>query len=486
VFRKSLSMLLSDLLYDAELEGELATNVWLYRFGSAEPPSPLLLAACADAGMDVDLPLEIPARGPGIVVFDEVTTPLCEAVRAASRSGRERVIALSASPEPWHGRDPWALLEAGASDVVGWDPRAGPPGEELAARLGRWEEVDRLLASATVRDQLVGESLAWRSVLRRIVEVARFTDAPVLVTGESGTGKELVARLIHELDIRRRKGRFVVADCTTVVPSLSGSEFFGHDRGAFTGASSAREGAFALADGGTLFLDEVGELPLTLQAELLRVVQEGTYKRVGSNVWQRTSFRLVCATNRDLPGERREGSFRGDFFFRIAACIAHLPSLRDRREDIVALVEHFFRQLHPARPAPPLDPHVQAYLVERDYPGNIRDLRNVVCRISSRHVGPGPVTIGEIPEEERPAAARGRADWRVGPFEQGVQRALAAGATLEEITAAASDAARRLAFAHEQGSRRRAAHCPGVAGEEVAGVPRAVSGNGKRSTVGHG
>ena len=145
------------------IRGELVTNVWLYRFASTKPPSPQLLAACASAGIEVELPSELPAKGPGILVFDEVSPRLCEAVRAASRSGRERLIALSVSPEPWQGEDPWPLLEAGASDVVGWDPRADPPGEELASRLHRWEEVDRLLESAVVRDQLVGDSPVWRS-----------------------------------------------------------------------------------------------------------------------------------------------------------------------------------------------------------------------------------------------------------------------------------------------------------------------------------
>ncbi len=137
-----------------------------------------------------------------------------------------------------------------------------------------------------------------------MVEIARFTDAAVLITGESGTGKERMAQLIHELDPRPKKGRLVVLDCSTVVPSLSGSEFFGHEKGAFTGASAPRSGAFELADGGTLFLDEVGELAVPLQAELLRVIQEGTFKRVGSNTWRRSAFRLVCATNRDLAAAR--------------------------------------------------------------------------------------------------------------------------------------------------------------------------------------
>ena len=166
------------------------------------------------------------------------------------------------------GGGAWRLLREGVADVVAWD---GP--DAVRARIDRWQTVDELVASPLVAEHLVGSSPAWRSVLRDVAEIAYFSDVDVLITGESGTGKELTAQLIHTLD-RPGKGDLVVVDCTTIVPSLSGSEFFGHERGAFTGAVSARDGAFALADGGTLFLDEVGELPLALQAELLRAVQE--------------------------------------------------------------------------------------------------------------------------------------------------------------------------------------------------------------------
>ena len=188
----------------------------------------------------------------------------------ASRRGR-----------PLAGGAAWRLLDAGVADVIAWDGQleAIAPACALAGR----RRARRLAAR---REHLVGSSPAWRAVLREVVEVARFSDVDVLITGESGTGKELTARLIHALDARPHKRELVVVDCTTIVPELSGSEFFGHERGAFTGAITARDGAFALADGGTLFLDEVGELPLALQAELLRVVQEGTYKRVGSNSWR--------------------------------------------------------------------------------------------------------------------------------------------------------------------------------------------------------
>jgi transcriptional regulator with GAF, ATPase, and Fis domain len=253
-----------------------------------------------------------------------------------------------------------------------------------------------------------------------------------------------------------------VLDCSTVVPSLSGSEFFGHERGAFTGAAAAREGAFELADGGTLFLDEVGELPVPLQAELLRVIQEGTFKRVGSNTWRKSSFRLVCATNRDLAAEQARGSFRNDFYYRIAGCTLHLPSLRERKEDILPLFRHFFRQLHPDRTPPELEGAVRDLLVSRAYPGNVRDLRSLVLRIIHRHLGAGFVTVGDIPDQERPgpgATGPGQpgGDWRDQGFEESIGRGLAQGAGLEDITTAAAEVAVRLAVAREGGDPRRAA-----------------------------
>ncbi|HEX7941315.1 MAG TPA: sigma-54 factor interaction domain-containing protein, partial [Gemmatimonadaceae bacterium] len=219
-------------------------------------------------------------------------------VRAQSAFVDERVLALALG----HRFERVAAVElvaAGASEVLAWTGNAATIAT-IAARLERWAAVDALLVSDDVVHTLIGASTTWRRVLREVVEVARFTDAPVLVTGETGTGKELVSRVVHALDARKAKRDLIVVDCTTIVPELSGSEFFGHEKGAFTGAVAARNGAFALADDGTLFLDEVGELPLPLQAELLRVVQEHTYKRVGSSVWQPTCFRLICATNRDL------------------------------------------------------------------------------------------------------------------------------------------------------------------------------------------
>ncbi|MBL0358491.1 MAG: sigma-54-dependent Fis family transcriptional regulator [Chitinophagaceae bacterium] len=237
-------------------------------------------------------------------------------------------------------------------------------------------------------------------MLRSVIEVAVYSDASVLILGERGTGKELVARIIHELQTSKIKGELVLVDCTTVKSELSGSEFFGHEKGSYTGAERTREGAFSLANNGTLFLDEVGELPLNLQAELLRIIQEKTYKKIGSNIWRQTNFRLVCATNRDLEKECDEGNFRKDFYDRISLWKCYMPSLDERKGDIALLTNFFLKKNFPDG-VPVIDDAVANYLYERSYHGNIRELQNVIKRISFRYTGNGPITLGDITESDR-------------------------------------------------------------------------------------
>lgn len=399
-----------------------------------------------------------PAAGPGVVCFAAPTDDVCDLVREVSRSGVERVLAIATSRQALDNGSAWRVLQAGASDVFAWDA-VDNPAAVIAARLRRWQAVDQLLQSSLVRNNLVGRSPAWLAVLRQTVEVARYTDAPILITGETGTGKELLARLAHTLDLRRSKRDLIVLDCTTIAPELSGSEFFGHERGAFTGAVAARDGAFALADGGTLFLDEVGELPPTLQAQLLRVIQEHTYKRVGSNTWQRTDFRLVCATNRDLTSDDSRVHFRRDLYYRIANWTCHVPPLRERTSDIMLLARHFAQQLTSDRSTPDFDAAVQEYLSKRDYAGNIRDLKQLVSRLMYRHVGPGPITPGDIPEAERAPFATDRPDATIEPA---IRHALDRGAGLKEIRTLAEDTAIRLALADEDDNVPRAARKLGV------------------------
>lgn len=397
------------------------------------------------------------APGYPCVVFVEHVALGPGVISRVRSSGRDRVLALLPAGLDSSPDTVWSLLGAGADDVLTW--RGHGTAGEIEARLRRWAEVDTLVRSTEVSERLVGRSPRWRAVLRELVETARFTDANVLLIGESGTGKELAARAIHELSKGTRKGSFVIVDCTTVVPTLSGSEFFGHERGAFTGAVSARDGAFALADGGTLFLDEVGELPLQLQAELLRVVQEGTYKRVGSNVWQRARFRLVCATNRDLAEEEAQGRFRRDFYFRIAGSVIRLPPLRERRDDILPLFRRFLGAGTGGGPA--IEASVADLLLSRDYPGNVRELRQLASRVANRHVGPGPLTAGDIPQDERPGPVRPR-PWLESAFEADTRRALTLGYGLREIPQVAADVAVRVALEETSGHVGRAAHLLGV------------------------
>lgn len=410
------------------------------------------------AGVD-SCPMPPLPDGFGLMVFGAVDSSVLDSVRIASRSSI--VLAICVAECGLSTPDMWTILRVGAADVLVW-PTLPSKADQVAARLIRWDAVSRLAESASVADFVVGTSAAWRSVVRQVVEVATFTQASILIVGESGTGKELVARLIHELDTRPDKQDLVVVDCTTITPELSGSELFGHERGAFTGAMNTREGAFALANGGTMFLDEIGELPLSLQAQLLRVIQEHKYKRVGSNAWQQTSFRLVCATNRDLASGVATGTFRADLYFRIAGWVCRTPPLRERKEDIVPLVSHFLAGSDLHGPPLELDESVRQYLLTRDYPGNVRDLRRVVDRLRHRHVGPGPITIGDVPMEERPGGDVTPYGWLDDELESAIRRALDLGIGLKEIGQAAAETAIRLAMEQEGGNLHRAASRLGV------------------------
>lgn len=455
-------------------------EIW-YCF-QGQNPRAAILDALSDAGIlhhACELP---PPPGAGIVFFDEITPQLLDLLRETTGRGIERVLAIALSRAGMKPAAIWSLLSAGVSDVFAWDQ--ADAARQAAARFDRWEKVDEIVRSPLVKGNLVGQSPAWIRALRQIVDVGRFTDSSVLITGESGTGKELFAQLIHTLDQRPNKGKLVVCDCTTIVPELSGSEFFGHERGAFTGAVSAREGAFALADKGTLFLDEVGELPLNLQAELLRVVQEHTYKRVGGNSWQKTDFRLVCATNRNLFEEQSRGQFRRDFYYRIASWTCHLPALDERREDIPVLARHFISQLCPNDP-PVLDDAVRQYLLARQYPGNVRDLKQLVTRIVQHHVGPGPITVGDIPEGERPRGGEEFKNWYEEGLDVAVRMALASGASLKEIERTTGELAERIVIEEEKGNLQRAALRLGVTDRalQMRRAARRQNGNGGAAAV---
>ena len=249
---------------------------------------------------------------------------------------------------------------------------------------------------------LVGRSAKLRAVLHEIAAVSA-TDATVLVLGESGTGKELAAQAIHQQS-RRVGGPFIEINCAAIPRELAESELFGHVRGAFSGATRDRVGRFEAAAGGTLFLDEIGELPLDLQGKLLRVLQEGTFERVGEVRTRHSDVRIVAATNRNLVAEVDAGRFRQDLYYRLAVYPIIMPALRERREDIpelaAQLLDRICRRL--ARAPVTLAPEQVAWLANRDWPGNVRELLNVLERATISGVQGGL----HLPVGDAPAAAR--------------------------------------------------------------------------------
>ncbi|QVW36670.1 sigma-54-dependent Fis family transcriptional regulator [Geobacter sulfurreducens] len=263
---------------------------------------------------------------------------------------------------------------------------------------------------------LIGKSKKMREVYSLIEKVAPST-ANVLILGESGTGKELVARAIHYNS--QRKGKpFVAVNCGAIPETLMESEFFGHKKGAFTGAVGDRAGLFEQAEGGTLFLDEIGEVPLQLQAKLLRAIQEKEFRRVGGTLDQKADVRLVAASNRDLEEQVKEGSFREDLFYRLNVVQVKMPPLRERGEDIPILVEHFYKKyVQPPYSDRIITQGALKLLMSYGFPGNVRELENLVERCSvlgnreiseeclppQLHAGKRPecgaVTECELPEE---------------------------------------------------------------------------------------
>src|SRR5437764_149080 len=231
-------------------------------------------------------------------------------------------------------------------------------------------------ASNSTDIELVGRSEAFIEVMKQVGRVAA-TSLPVLITGESGTGKEVVARALHRRS-RRAQQAFVAVNCGAIPAELIESELFGHVRGSFTGAHADRPGLFEEADGGTVFLDEITETTPAFQVKLLRVLQEGEIRRVGSNRTQRVDVRVVTASNRDVEGEVREGRFRQDLFYRLNTVTLRLPPLRERREDVMALARYFAGRVWSASPAATFSPESVRLLEQYPWPGNVRELRNAV------------------------------------------------------------------------------------------------------------
>jgi DNA-binding NtrC family response regulator len=243
------------------------------------------------------------------------------------------------------------------------------------------EKIEAFPSSKNVFGEVYGQSLAMRQIFGILEKVAS-TDVAIVVEGETGVGKELLARAIHE-NSSRAKGPFVVFDCSAIAENLIESELFGHERGAFTGATHSRRGVFELAGGGTVFIDEIGELGLDLQPKLLRVLETREVRRVGGTLTQRIDFRLIAATHRNLTKAVNEGGFREDLFYRLSVLRLRIPPMRERKDDIPLIVQKLLLNLakeFKMVSVPTIAPETLQILNSYDWPGNIRELRNVLSR----------------------------------------------------------------------------------------------------------
>lgn len=325
--------------------------------------------------------------------------------------------------------------------------------DDLVIRINRILEMQSVKARCAsfedccrqTHQQIIGNSRAIKQVFQ-LINQAGPTDSTVLITGESGTGKELAASGLHQAGLRANKP-YVRVNCAAIPEGLIESELFGHEKGAFTGAHNKRQGRFEMADGGTLLLDEIGDMPIALQAKLLRILQEGECERVGGAQTIKIDVRVLCATAKDLKKEVREGRFRQDLLYRISVIPLTMPSLRKRTEDIPLLVNHFLKEFSTKRGVLlTLSPEAMQALLDYNFPGNVRELKNIIERASV--LAPEPtITLDDLPADMGQRVAENTA-------EQPVQLSSALAKTEKQCVL--------NALAQTKGNRTRAADLLGI------------------------
>ncbi len=316
---------------------------------------------------------------------------------------------------------------------------------------------DRMTLRPTSRGKIVGKSQLLTDLVENIDRIAR-ANCTVLVTGESGTGTEMLVAAIHDASTRSQ-GPLVTLNCGAIPEALLESELFGHARGAFTGAHATRQGRVAAAEGGTLFLDEIGEMPLSLQVKLLRLLQQREYSPVGDSKTYRCDIRIVAATNRDLEAEVRAGRFREDLYYRLNVIPLHIPALRDRKDDVAALVSHFFTRMKEDLGREDLvgfSDEAIALLETYGWPGNIRELQNVIERTVLLAIGP-VVNASDLPMSVRTRDAKS------GSLPGGLPSELPAlGLDLKAVVDEYESNLIRQALARTGGNKNRAAQLLGL------------------------
>jgi two-component system, NtrC family, response regulator AtoC len=433
---------------------------------SAAPPARRVLVAEDDASMRrlfvrilAEEGYEVEAAEDGIAAIARLARPFDLVVTDLKMPGADGMQVLEATRRK-HPGTPVVVITAfgsipGAVDAMrlgAFDYLAKPLSDPRALR----EVARRALEARAGAADAPSEPIAEDPAMKRVVEQARRVaprDTTVLLLGESGTGKEVIARLLHA-GSPRRAGPFVAVNCAALTESLLESELFGHERGAFTGATARHEGRFEQADGGTLFLDEIGETSAALQAKLLRVLQEHALVRVGGEQQVSVDVRVIAATNRDLGVAVASGAFREDLYYRLAVFPIQIPPLRERRADILPLAEHFLALLSrgASRTPPSLSREARELLQAHRFPGNVRELENVIERALILSGG-GPIS----PEELGLGSAPRTVDGDVGAA--AIPGADGGAGTLKEMERRAILAALEA----EDGNRRRAARRLGIA-----------------------
>ena len=339
------------------------------------------------------------------------------------------------------------IVSAGASDYFALPEDLEILRNSVAAAVERRRAAMRRMAQQrgeTKNDafaSIIGESPAIKKVLARAARILQRADATILIGGETGTGKELVARGIHDGG-PRRGAPFVAVNCSALPDRLIESELFGHERGAFTDATSTKPGLFEVADGGTIFLDEIGDLPLELQAKFLRVLQDKQVRRVGGTKSRKVDLRIIAATNEDLPRHIQDGKFREDLYFRLSVITLTLPPLRERGDDLMLIVDALLKELaeHHDLPVPDITPQARRSLLDYHWPGNVRELRNAVERALLLSA-PGELDPRELRPQSETIARQG------GP--------IPFPARLDDITVAAANAMLGLANGNRSEAARR-------------------------------